>query len=94
MKCKSIASPAGRRMIFNINLISDGFKTLLTCHFLKIAVKAVLKFNNANFCPIQFLGPALKGAYANGCLASVFSGKNLSGSNTSGSSQTSGSWCN
>lgn len=38
-----------------------------------------------NSLPMQFLGPALNGTYANGCLSATLSGKNLSGSNFSGS---------
>ena len=43
---------------------------------------------NAN-SPMQFLGPAEKGIYANGCLPWLFSGRNRSGLNSSGAGHTS-----
>ena len=38
---------------------------------------------------MQFLGPAEKGIYANGCLPWLFSGRNRSGLNSSGAGHTS-----
>ncbi len=43
---------------------------------------------------MQFLGPAENGENANGCLFTVFSGRNRSGSNLFGSGHCSGSLCN
>lgn len=40
---------------------------------------------------MQFLGPALNGRYANGCLFFEFSGRKRSGSNFSGSGKYLGS---
>lgn len=42
---------------------------------------------------MQFLGPALNGTYAYGCLLALFSGENRVGSNRSGSGYTTGSRC-
>lgn len=49
--------------------------------------------NIANFCPIQFLGPALNGTNAYGLLSRTFSGKNRSGSYFSGSGYIAGFLC-
>lgn len=80
----------GRRMSSPNKVKSSRLSTASTLYFLSTLDIIAFSSSIANFCPMQFLGPAENGIYENGCRPTQFSGRNRSGSYLSGCLKLSG----